>query len=1180
MLPTGTALAATPPPVPASAADAPAAEPTPEPSGTTDPAPQPTPTTEPSPDPSTTTEPTADPTPDPTTPPCAPLALAALDAPGQAVGSVTLDPNGTACFSVTVEKPGLHRILVSGQYAYPSLYSGESKVACEDIQYRDAWCELAAGTYTLKLSNTYWAAQEARVSLVPLMAAPGCPAVEGTGYDTAPTTGRATDRMGLVCHSFTAAPGDRVTTAFRLTGSGETDTWVTDGTGRNVCPSWNADGSDGCVLPEGVGGYRVLTEIRRSDSGFPAAYSLKVRRLSHPAGCVTAPVNTYGSAPTEAAPQTECRTFTPSVTSRYDVRTVNTAAETEGIEVYAPDGTTACANGADCALTAGVPYTLVTNQAVRVLDRASTEGCTDDVTLAITYRGTFGTPGSVQCLDLPVPQGAHLALLDDRAASVTVVDAAGKSFCGSGLTDGTCVLGGTAPYRLLVSRMDPHGTATGYGLLALRTDVPGTCRTFVAGDFTANTARMTLRTGEGVFADCLTIPADDHSAREITQIQKVSGTSVAQVSVLDATGKQVCTLGTSYNSWTTCALTPGVAHTVLVQSRDVPAEFALTRRDVTATARGCLTTPATAVGGPSTGGVPAAPGTFLCHEVTTPDARDTLHLNARDTLGTTRLAVYNPAGDALCGYFTAGCAVSGSARYQAVVVVREGETPAPVYRLDALRIATAAGPAPECVKVPNVSYGFGPLTGTLSEQKTAICAVLPTGAGDSFDLKLAPSGDFAQMPTPWLYRGSPLTNGCSGRFGSEGQTYTCALPYESTREARPTTLVIGLPENPAQPSTALSAQFTCTRNLCGPDEHVVSSAGPATVAQGKITMTIGGTALHEQDQVFVTPATGGFSARSTTVSVAADRRSKTVALDLTNAPLGPLNLTVYTYHGYEYFQGTVTVVAPIRNTAVPTLSGTAVVGGTVTAKPGSWSVPADSYAYEWRANGVAVAGATGSTYTPPATLLGKQLSVAVTTRKAGHPVVTAVSAAVVVKGVAPKPTKVPYISGATRVGSKVTAVVGTWAPAPTSYAYQWRANGVAIPGATSSSYVPAASVLGKKLTVTVTALRTGHLSGAYTTAGYTVAVGLAPKATVAPYVTGTVRVGRTLTLNRGTWAPAPTSFAYQWYANGRAISGATKTTFVPTKAQRGLRITVRVTAYRTGHTAGVAWTRSTAAVAG
>ncbi|RSS37031.1 hypothetical protein EF906_23960 [Streptomyces sp. WAC08241] len=49
---------------------------------------------------------------------------------------------------------------------------------------------------------------------------------------------------------------------------------------------------------------------------------------------------------------------------------------------------------------------------------------------------------------------------------------------------------------------------------------------------------------------------------------------------------------------------------------------------------------------------------------------------------------------------------------------------------------------------------------------------------------------------------------------------------------------------------------------------------------------------------------------------------------------------------------------------------------------------------------------------------------------------------------------------------------------------------------------------------------------------HAVAAGPAPKATRAPSLTGTVKVGRTLTLNRGTWTPAPTSYAYQWYANG------------------------------------------------
>ncbi|MFI6420111.1 hypothetical protein ACIBG6_22265 [Streptomyces sp. NPDC050842] len=1081
-----------------------------------------------------------------------------------------------------MEKPGLHRMLIAGQYEYPSLHSGETRVDCEAYAYRDTWCELAAGTYTLKLYNSHWDPIESSVSLVPLMAAPGCPAVPGTGYDAAPATGEGLGPTGVVCHSFTASPGERITADARRGDYGAVSSWITDDTGKRICAYSNADDSDGCVLPESAGGYRVLAVVGDTEGGTSSPYTLTVRRLSDPVGCAPVSVTAYGSAPAEATPGTGCRTFTPASTGRFDVYGVSPGTSVGGIEVYAPDGTTVCEGGQNCALTAGVPYTLVTDKAVRILDRASTEGCDSDVTLAATHQGTFDARAAVDCLHLPVPQDAHIAVLTDRAAAFTVLDATGTAFCSDSLIMGPCELGGTAPYRLLASKISLDAPSDAYRLVVHRTDAPSACRTFLAGDFTTNPTRMTVRTGAGVFADCLTIPAAGHSARELTQIQKISGTPGAEVGILDATGKDVCSVSTYYNTWTTCVLTPGLAHTVLVQGHDQPAEFALTRRDVTATARGCVTTPAVAVGGPSTGGVPAKPGTFLCHQVTTADARDTLHLNARDARSSARFAVYDADGVAHCGYFTNGCAVTGSTRYQALVVVREGETAAPAYRLDALRIGTAAGPAPECVKVPNVSYGYGPLVSTLSEQKTAMCAVLPTATRDSFDLKLSPTGTVAQIPTPKLYYGSPLKDGCHQTYGPDGYSYTCRLQTEEfERVAQTSTLVVGLPETPAQAATALRVEGRCGgSSLCGPDAWTVGSVGPATVGKGKITMKVTGTALHDKDQVFLIQSGSDYRALSTATTVAPDRRSMTVSIDLTDAPLGPLMTRVYTRYSHSQDSNAVTVVAALRNTAAPTFSGSAIVGAKVTAKPGSWSLPVDSLAYQWRANGVAIAGATASTYTIPSAVQGKQLSVAVVARKTGHPTLTAVSGSVLAKGVAPKPTKVPYFTGTTRVGSKVTAVVGTWSPAPTSYAYQWRANGVAISGATGSAYTPVAAVVGKKLTVTVTAHRTGHLSGVSTTAGYTVATGLAPKATSAPYTTGTVRVGRTLTLNRGTWTPAPTSYAYQWYANGRAISGAAKAWFTLTTAQRGTKITVRVTAYRTGHSSGVAWTRATAAVVG
>ncbi|MEV7372371.1 hypothetical protein AB0O51_15990 [Streptomyces sp. NPDC090301] len=1148
------------------------ATPAPEPSATTDPTPAPTPTAEPSPNP---TEPTAD--------PCPALPLAPLGDPGDAIAHVTLAPRESTCFTVTVEKPGLHDILRDGEANISStLYSGADTVAC-DTTYPRVTCDLARGTYTLRLTNHAWAG-ELRVSVVPLMAGPVCPRIAGTAYDAAPATGRVTNPLGVICHAFDAVPGERITTEFRLptySSDNQYIHWITDDTGKRICPQWNEDGTEGCVLPSGTGGYRLLAQVRRAGSGFPATYRLALRRLSNPAGCAPVSVGTYGTAPVQVSPPTGCRSFTPTTSGRYEISGTTQSGRISPVVVYTADGSRlVCDEGSDCRLTVGISYALISNDTVQVLNRSSTDGCTDDLTLASVHRGTIGAVGEVDCQYLALPQGAKVSVLRDEAARVEVRDSRGTALCDDwDLGEGFCTLSGTAPYRLLADGRYSDKTTGDYHLIVRRTDAPNTCRAFLAGDFTADSAQMTVRTGEGDFADCLTIPADSHSAQEILRVQRITGDADPLVTVFDPRGKRVCAIGPGYGYGVTCTLTPDLAHTVLVQGSDSPAEYALTRMDVTATARGCAATPATAPGGPSTGGVPAAPGGFRCHQVTTADAGDVLHLNVRDSEHTARLGVFAADGAVVCEYSTTACAATGSTVYQAVVMVERGEPAAPAYRLDALRFATAGGPAPECVKVPSISYGFGPLSGALSEEKSAICAVLPTATGDRFDLAFTPEVAYNLLPGTWLYDRADLTSTCSKAGWS---AYDCSVKEADAKLSRPTTLLIGLPEHPARDSTTVRAQARCTVQVCGLEKQTISTFGPSTVGGGKINMTLTGTLLRATDRVEVyrEDPYESFRAESTTVSVAPDLRSMTVALDLTYAPSGPLHVTVFTHYGQEIRLRDIVVGQAIHPTALPSVTGTPVVGGKLTATTGSWTPAAESYAYQWRANGVAISGATTSTYTPSSTLQGRLLSVAVTARRAGHPVATVISGSVPVKGVAPKPTKPPYVSGSTRVGNRMTAVVGSWSPAPTSYTYQWRANGVAISGATGSTYVIGGAVAGKKLSVTVTAHRTGHLSGAYTTVGYTSAYGYAPKATKAPALAGTVKVGRTLTLNRGTWTPAPTSYAYQWYANGRAISGATRAAFTLTKAQRGTKITVRVTAHRTGHVSGVAWTRATGAVVG
>ena len=70
---------------------------------------------------------------------------------------------------------------------------------------------------------------------------------------------------------------------------------------------------------------------------------------------------------------------------------------------------------------------------------------------------------------------------------------------------------------------------------------------------------------------------------------------------------------------------------------------------------------------------------------------------------------------------------------------------------------------------------------------------------------------------------------------------------------------------------------------------------------------------------------------------------------------------------------------------------------------------------------------------------------------------------------------VPAVSGTTRQASTLTSTAGTWSPAPTSTAYQWRRcdstsiSCVDIAGATASTYVLQPDDAGKRLRVKVTA---------------------------------------------------------------------------------------------------------------
>ena len=99
----------------------------------------------------------------------------------------------------------------------------------------------------------------------------------------------------------------------------------------------------------------------------------------------------------------------------------------------------------------------------------------------------------------------------------------------------------------------------------------------------------------------------------------------------------------------------------------------------------------------------------------------------------------------------------------------------------------------------------------------------------------------------------------------------------------------------------------------------------------------------------------------------------------------------------------------------------------------------------------------------------------------------------------------------------------------------------------------------------VTVVSDKGVSATLTTSGSTVAIGPALAYTGVPVVTGSPRVGVALQATEPTYTPRAVSVTYQWYRNGVAISGATKSAYRIVEADRGTTLTVRTIGIKLGY---------------
>ncbi len=162
-------------------------------------------------------------------------------------------------------------------------------------------------------------------------------------------------------------------------------------------------------------------------------------------------------------------------------------------------------------------------------------------------------------------------------------------------------------------------------------------------------------------------------------------------------------------------------------------------------------------------------------------------------------------------------------------------------------------------------------------------------------------------------------------------------------------------------------------------------------------------------------------------------------------------------------------------------------------------------------------------------------------------------------------TAPPAITGEAAVDEQLTVSAGSWTPAPTKITYAWLADGVAIAGANSSTFIATEAERGKQLSVRVAAAATGYPGGAAYSEPTDPVARARFEQTAPPQVSGTAEVDEVLTTTLGGWSPAPESVSYSWLADGQAVSGANGPSLEVDRSLAGKRLVAKVQVRRTGY---------------
>ena len=260
------------------------------------------------------------------------------------------------------------------------------------------------------------------------------------------------------------------------------------------------------------------------------------------------------------------------------------------------------------------------------------------------------------------------------------------------------------------------------------------------------------------------------------------------------------------------------------------------------------------------------------------------------------------------------------------------------------------------------------------------------------------------------------------------------------------------------------------------------------------------------------------------------------------------------------------------NMEAPTIFGDNTFGSTLTTTDGTFTGTAPiTYTYQWNRNDSPIAGQTANTY-----VIGSSDSLAeitcVVTGTNSYGFDSEVSNIISVVDFAPVNTVAPTVSpsGTQSTGTLITADVESWdGVAPITFEYKWTRDGIAISGATASTYTIQLADDGTTIRVEVKGTNAYGTSAFVASSNSVSAVNTVAPTISSATISGTAVVGQTLTASASgvTGIPTPT-LSYQWKRGATNIgTNASTYTLVQDDAGNTSNITCVVTATNAGGSA-------------